>query len=110
MMQNKESAQSVKDLSNVIQINETQIQDHLGEMVRLTVEETLNAMLDAGADDLCQAKRYERGAGGADFYCGHDYLERSAVMFYASGGADLDLSNQVDLGDLAVLAESWLSN
>ncbi|HOM61801.1 MAG TPA: glycoside hydrolase family 3 C-terminal domain-containing protein [Anaerohalosphaeraceae bacterium] len=26
------------------------------------------------------------------------------------GGADLDLSNQVDLGDLAVLAESWLSN
>ncbi len=37
-MQNKESAQSVKDLSNVIQINEAQIQDHLGEMVRLPLD------------------------------------------------------------------------
>jgi hypothetical protein len=63
MMQNKESAQSVKDLSNVIKINEAQIHDHLGEMVRLTVEETLNAMLDAEADELCNAKRYERGVG-----------------------------------------------
>jgi hypothetical protein len=34
-MQSKESAQSVKDLSNVIQINEAQLHDHLGEMVRL---------------------------------------------------------------------------
>ncbi len=34
-MHSKESAQSVKDLSNVIQIHEAQIHDHLGEMVRL---------------------------------------------------------------------------
>ena len=33
---------------------------HLGEMVRGTVEETLNAMLDAEADQLCGAGRYER--------------------------------------------------
>jgi len=39
----------------VIQIDEGKIQQHLGEVVRSTVEETLNAMLDAEADRLCQA-------------------------------------------------------
>jgi transposase-like protein len=71
MMQNKESAQSVKDLNNIIKINEAQIQDHLGEMVRLTVEETLNAMLDAEADELCNAKRYERSARRTNGRAGH---------------------------------------
>ena len=70
-MQSKESAQSVKDLSNIIKINEAQIQDHLGEMVRLTVEETLNAMLDAEADELCNAKRYERSARRTNGRAGH---------------------------------------
>ena len=37
-------------LSQVIQIDEGKIQEHLGEVVRSTVEETLNAMLDAEAD------------------------------------------------------------
>ncbi len=41
-------------------IDEARIRDHLGEMVRGTVEETLNAMLDAEADQLCGAGRYER--------------------------------------------------
>lgn len=44
----------------VIQIDEAKIHSHLGEIVRGTVEETLNAMLDAEADQLCNAKRYER--------------------------------------------------
>ena len=42
-------------LSQVIQIDEGKIQEHLGEVVRSTVEETLNAMLDAEADRLCRA-------------------------------------------------------
>lgn len=58
-MQNSQSAKSDKNLSNVIKINEAQIQDHLGQMVRRSVEETLNAMLDSEADHLCNAKRYE---------------------------------------------------
>jgi hypothetical protein len=37
-----------KTMGQVIQIDEARIRDHLGEMVRGTVEETLNAMLDAG--------------------------------------------------------------
>jgi len=39
-------------MGQVIQIDEARIRDHLGEMVRGTVEETLNAMLDAEAARL----------------------------------------------------------
>ena len=39
-----------KDMSEVIRINEALIKDHLGEMVRKTVEEALNAMLEAEAE------------------------------------------------------------
>jgi hypothetical protein len=45
---------------NVVRIDEQRIQDHLGRVVRGTVEDTLNALLDAEADQLCNAKRYER--------------------------------------------------
>lgn len=71
MMQNSNSADTSKNLSNVIKINETQIRNHLGEMVRSTVEETLNDMLDAEADRLCNAKRYERSQGRVDGRAGH---------------------------------------
>jgi putative transposase len=50
----------VAKLTQVIQIDEGKIQEHLGRVVRSAVEETLNAMLDAEADRLCQAARYER--------------------------------------------------
>jgi len=55
-----ERPQEVAKLRQVIQIDEGKIQEHLGEMVRSTVEETLNAMLDAEANRPCQAERYER--------------------------------------------------
>ncbi len=41
---------STKSLSKVIRIDESEIRGHLDEMVRGTVEETLNAMQDAEAD------------------------------------------------------------
>ena len=50
----------VTKLNQVIQIDEGKIQAHLGEVVRSTVEETLNALLDAEVDRLCRAERYER--------------------------------------------------
>ena len=43
---------------------------HLDELVRSTVEETLNQMLDAEADQLCNAKRYERTADRVDSRAG----------------------------------------
>jgi transposase-like protein len=57
-------------LGQVIQIDEARIKDHLGEMVRGTVEEALNAMLDAEADQLCGAGRYERNEGRKDTRAG----------------------------------------
>jgi putative transposase len=70
-MQNSNSAKSDNHLSNVIKIDEAQIQNHLGQMVRSTVEETLNAMLDAEADHLCHAHRYEHTDARTDQRAGH---------------------------------------
>ncbi len=46
------------ELSKVIQIDETKLRGQLGDLVRESVEETLNALLEVEADELCQAKRY----------------------------------------------------
>ena len=57
-------------LKNVIEIDEARIRDHLGELVRGSVEETLNALLDAEADRLCNAGRYERTEARRDTRAG----------------------------------------
>jgi putative transposase len=54
----------------VVQIDEGRIQTHLDEVVRSTVEETLNALLDAEADRLCGAKKYEHSAERKDTRAG----------------------------------------
>lgn len=60
-----------KPLGDVIAINEGLIKDHLNKIVVTTVEETLNALLDAEADQLCGAKRYEHSPNRADTRAGH---------------------------------------
>ena len=70
-MQKIKSAESEKNLNKVIKIDETQIKNHLGEMVRSTVEETLNDMLNVEADRLCNARRYERTEARTDGRAGH---------------------------------------
>lgn len=65
-----EDDEKPKAMGQVIQIDEARIKDHLGEMVRGTVEEALNAMLDAEADRLCGAGRYERTEGRRDTRAG----------------------------------------
>lgn len=64
------SEEEEKPMGNVIRIDEGRIRDHLGEMVRGTVEEALNAMLDAEADQLCGAGRYERTEARQDTRAG----------------------------------------
>ena len=59
-----------KTLGKVVQIDDHRIQDHLGELVRGTVEETLNGMLEAEADALCGAQRYERSPDRVDTRAG----------------------------------------
>lgn len=66
--------QYTSKLDKIIQIDEGQIKDHLGELVRGTVEETLNKLLDAEADQLCNAARYERSEARKDTRAG--YYER----------------------------------
>src|ERR1700739_4736034 len=58
-------------LNNVITIDDERIKSHLDRVVRGTVEETLNALLDAEADRLCNAQRYERSEGRRDTPPGH---------------------------------------
>ena len=62
---------STKELSKVIRIDESEIRGHLDKMVRGTVEETLNALLDAEADEMCNAQRYERSPERTDTRAGH---------------------------------------
>ena len=58
-------------LSNVITIDDERIRGHLDRVVRGTVEETLNALLDAEADRPCNAQRYERTEARRDTRAGH---------------------------------------
>jgi transposase-like protein len=61
---------TTKPLSKVIRIDESEIRGHLDEMVRGTVEETLNALLDAEADEMCKAQRYEHSPDRVDTRAG----------------------------------------
>jgi len=70
-MQDSTSAPADKNLSQVIKIDEAEIEQHLGEMVRSTVEQTLKGMLDAEADQLCNAQRYEHTEARTDQRAGH---------------------------------------
>jgi putative transposase len=56
----------------IISIDEGRIKEHLSGVVLEAVEETLNALLDAEADRLCGAKRYERSEERADTRADHD--------------------------------------
>jgi putative transposase len=64
-----ETGSEPKALGAVVQIDDNQIRAHLSEVVRSTVEETLNALLDAEAD-LCGARKYERTEGRKDTRAG----------------------------------------
>jgi transposase-like protein len=55
---------------SVIRVDEQELRGHVDEVVRTSVEETLNSMLNAEADRLCQAKRYERTADRVDTRAG----------------------------------------
>ena len=50
------SDDSTRPLSRVIRIDEGEIRGHLDGLVRGTVEEALNRLLEAEADEMCQAR------------------------------------------------------
>ena len=55
----------------ILQIDEGALEDHLGKVIRGTVEETLNGLLDAEADRICGAGRYSRSSTRVDTRAGH---------------------------------------
>jgi putative transposase len=54
----------------IIEIDDREVRGHLRELVRGSVEETLNGLLDAEADALCGAGRYERSPDRVDSRAG----------------------------------------
>src|SRR5271170_6255995 len=55
---------------DVIRVDESQVRAHVDELVRASVEQTLNGLLDAEADELCGAARYERSPDRVDSRAG----------------------------------------
>ena len=56
---------------NIIQLNEAAIKGELRDLVKNSVEETLNALLDHEADELVNAERYERSGDRKGYRSGH---------------------------------------
>lgn len=54
-----------------VSVDETKLKAHVDEVVRGSVEETLNTLLDAEADRICRAQRYERSPARVDTRAGH---------------------------------------
>jgi hypothetical protein len=64
----KDTAEGLKD---PIRVDTAQLRGHVDEVVRSSVEETLNALLQAEADQICKAGRYERSPERVDTRAGH---------------------------------------
>lgn len=71
MTEDNRTDAEVKGLNGAILIDQGKVEGHLNEVVRRTVEETLNALLEAEATALLGAKRYERTEGRQDTRAGH---------------------------------------
>ena len=55
----------------IVQLNEEVIKGQIKELVRGSVEETLNELLEAEAEKLTQAARYERNEARQGYRSGH---------------------------------------
>ena len=55
----------------IVQLNEEVIKGQIKELVRGSVEETLNELLEAEAEKLTQAARYERNEQRQGYRSGH---------------------------------------
>ena len=55
----------------IVTLNEGSLRSDLRELVRKTVEDTLNGLLEAEADELVGAERYERTAEREAYRAGH---------------------------------------
>ena len=66
----------------IVQLNEEVIKGQLKELVRGSVEETLNELLEQEAEKLTQAARYERNEARQGYRSGH-YSRNLMLLFLA---------------------------
>jgi len=71
MKANKGRGEGKAKAPGLIKIDQGELKNHLDEMVKTTVEEALNALLDAEADRLAGAGKYERTEARKDYRSGH---------------------------------------
>lgn len=69
-MSNKVASKEQGRQGKIIEIHEEQVRGHLRELVRGSVEETLNLLLDQEAEELVGAGRYERSEHRKDTRAG----------------------------------------
>ena len=67
---NNVAQKNEKSIVGAIKINEKEIGDHLNQLIRQSVEDTLNSLLDAEADAICNAGRYQRSPDRLDTRAG----------------------------------------
>lgn len=70
MTEEPKTEREARIAGKIVDINESEIRSHLDRMVLQSVEDTLNALLDAEADRLCGAGRYERSPERVDTRAG----------------------------------------
>ena len=54
-----------------LRVDEGKLKGHVNEVVRSSVDATLNGLLEAEADSICRAQRYERSPDRVDRRAGH---------------------------------------
>ncbi len=67
----KEGVKSEGVLPRLIKIDEREVPSHVDRLVKQTVEDMLDGMLEEEADRLCQARRYERSEVRRDTRAGY---------------------------------------
>lgn len=70
----------------IVSVDEESLRNDIKNLVRKTVEETLNALLDEEASELVEPERYERTAGREAYRSGH-YMRR-----LVTGAEEVELS------------------
>ena len=88
---------------NIIQLNEDLIKANLNELVRDTVEETLNALLDHETDELVKAQKYERSESRQGYRSGH----YSRNLTTTSGDVRLHMPKLKGLRFETAIMTSW---
>ena len=59
-----------KTIAGAIKVDEKEVMDHLDGLVRRSVEDTINELLNSEADAICNASRYQRSPDRQDTRAG----------------------------------------